>query len=497
MNYMFLVFVHLLPWRTKYVATGTSWVIDETWKDASLDFRSCPSRAISYGMFLNEVSADYMDYPGRSRFNVCWYDSLSLPTSFVANGHLDCIDVTMIDIMHYCEQGIVVPAQATYSSLRTAVLGLTPGDLKCRLYCNGTSCKFCNLFKEPSVVPGLYSTWITDQILAMARPQMVHFENDVIIDHFKKCNIVAVFNLEEIGEHAHCGKGNLVNGFSYDPELFMENDIFHYNFPLPDFEACVADHMVDIVTVMVHELIRGNIAVHCHAGHGRTGTAIAACLMRTQGLTPREAVELVRSKRPSSVQSGEQVRALHSLHNFLRNSVTILPAHPFPSMLLYIEYTSRVLPKLDMRKFGNVPKPLFVGVIALLHKCFTSVTFKLEVTPNQFHCFRFKCNEPTSFRITEETLSLMNVDVTIRGQSWYADRVRRGMNILNLENFLEKQSVFNALFSTSTVIMLSKSNKSMSRKRDSSHKFNAKNCFTSTSIFGDPTITPLPTLTAG
>ncbi|KAK6747180.1 hypothetical protein RB195_000413 [Necator americanus] len=271
----------------------------------------------------------------------------------------------------------------------------------------------------------------------MARPQMVHFENDVIIDHFKKCNIVAVFNLEEIGEHAHCGKGNLVNGFSYDPELFMENDIFHYNFPLPDFEACVADHMVDIVTVMVHELIRGNIAVHCHAGHGRTGTAIAACLMRTQGLTPREAVELVRSKRPSSVQSGEQVRALHSLHNFLRNSVTILPAHPFPSMLLYIEYTSRVLPKLDMRKFGNVPKPLFVGVIALLHKCFTSVTFKLEVTPNQFHCFRFKCNEPTSFRITEETLSLMNVDVTIRGQSWYADRVRRGMNILNLENFLE------------------------------------------------------------
>ncbi|ETN70209.1 dual specificity phosphatase, catalytic domain protein, partial [Necator americanus] len=112
--------------------------------------------------------------------------------------------------------------------------------------------------------------------------------------------------------------------------------VFHYNFPLPDFEACVADHMVDIVTVMVHELSRGNIAVHCHAGHGRTGTAIAACLMRIQGLTPREAVELVRSKR-----------------------------------------------------------------------------------------------------ITEETLSLMNVDVTIRGQSWYADRVRRGMNILNLENFLE------------------------------------------------------------
>lgn len=48
---------------------------------------------------------------------------------------------------------------------------------------------------------------------------------------------------------------------------------------------------------MILSIWIGKIAVHCHAGHGRTGTAIAACLMRTRGLTPRQAVELVRSKR--------------------------------------------------------------------------------------------------------------------------------------------------------------------------------------------------------
>ncbi|EPB69295.1 hypothetical protein ANCCEY_11606, partial [Ancylostoma ceylanicum] len=81
---------------------------------------------------------------------------------------------------------VFVPAAPTYSFLRTAVLSLTPGDLKCRLYCNGSACKFCNLFDGPSVVPGLYSTWITDDILAMARPQPFHFENDIIICQFKE-----------------------------------------------------------------------------------------------------------------------------------------------------------------------------------------------------------------------------------------------------------------------------------------------------------------------
>ncbi|VDK54195.1 unnamed protein product [Cylicostephanus goldi] len=36
-------------------------------------------------------------------------------------------------------------------------------------------------------------------------------------------------------------------------------------------------------------------------------------------------------------------------------------------------------------------------------------------------------------------LHLMSVGVTPRGQSWYSQRVRQGMNILNLERFVEEE----------------------------------------------------------
>ncbi|KAK5974879.1 hypothetical protein GCK32_013621 [Trichostrongylus colubriformis] len=148
-------------------------------------------------------------------------------------------------------------ANATYSSLRTAIISLTPDDSKCRLYCKGRACRYCNVFVGTSAIPGLYSTWITEDILAMARPQPIHFENDRIIHLLKDSGIRAVFNLEEAGEHSLCGSGNLAGGFSYDPERLMRNDIFYYNFPLPDFEACTPARLVDIVTVMIYELAHG------------------------------------------------------------------------------------------------------------------------------------------------------------------------------------------------------------------------------------------------
>ncbi|KAK6042784.1 hypothetical protein COOONC_19710 [Cooperia oncophora] len=40
----------------------------------------------------------------------------------------------------------------------------------------------------------------------------------------KESKIRAVFNLEESGEHSFCGSGNLVGGFSYDPERLMRNE---------------------------------------------------------------------------------------------------------------------------------------------------------------------------------------------------------------------------------------------------------------------------------
>ncbi|WKY06809.1 hypothetical protein Q1695_006748 [Nippostrongylus brasiliensis] len=336
-------------------------------------------------------------------------------------------------------------AEATHSYLRTVVLSLTPSDSKCRLYCKGRACRYCSVFEGPSAIPGLYSTWITDQILAMARPQPAHFENDRIVHLLKENGISAVFNLEEVGEHALCGSGNLEGGFSYDPERFMRNNIFYYNFPLPDFEACTPARLVDIVTVVAHELTKGKVAVHCHAGHGRTGMVIAACLMLVRGLSPREAVELVRGKRSGSVQSPEQVRALHSLHILLFNNASVLPASPFRSVAGYVEYTSRVLPKNEIRRYGMVPKPLFVGFIAILRKFFTSVILKPQSVSENPWLFQLKCTSPKGLLVNEEALYLMRTGITARGQAYYFERAGKGMNLLNMERILEDEKDIVAL----------------------------------------------------
>ncbi|KJH46249.1 dual specificity phosphatase, catalytic domain protein [Dictyocaulus viviparus] len=132
--------------------------------------------------------------------------------------------------------------------------------------------------------------------------------------------------------------------------------IFYYNFPIHDFEACTAKRLLDIVIVMADELTKGKVAVHCHAGHGRTGMVITACLMLIHGVPPEEALQVVRQKRANSVQSSKQIRALCEFHRLFRKSASVLPDSPFSSTSLYMDFTNRVLPRIDARRYGKIPK---------------------------------------------------------------------------------------------------------------------------------------------
>jgi hypothetical protein len=59
---------------------------------------------------------------------------------------------------------------------------------------------------------------ITDNVLAMARPQDYLIKNLNLLQQMKMYNIKSVFNLQVKNEHSTCGNGNLKQtGFSYDP----------------------------------------------------------------------------------------------------------------------------------------------------------------------------------------------------------------------------------------------------------------------------------------
>ena len=78
------------------------------------------------------------------------------------------------------------------------------------------------------------------------------------------------------------------------------------HYPVPDFAAPSLDQIKAAVAFIKRKLAAGEgVAVHCAAGLGRTGTVIA-CYLVHEGYAPAEAIAHVRSRRPGSVETGEQ-----------------------------------------------------------------------------------------------------------------------------------------------------------------------------------------------
>jgi len=92
--------------------------------------------------------------------------------------------------------------------------------------------------------------------------------------------------------------------------LLEAEGIRHLFVPVPDFCGPSVEELHTITDFMVREISSGGIVlVHCGAGKGRTGTVLAAYMIRT-GLGLGEAIAEVRRKRPGSIQSRDQEDAL-------------------------------------------------------------------------------------------------------------------------------------------------------------------------------------------
>ena len=67
----------------------------------------------------------------------------------------------------------------------------------------------------------------------------------------QNARIKSIINLQTPGEHASCGPNlQQANGFTYDPNEFMSQDIFYYNFAWKDYgEASSMSGLLDMVKV--------------------------------------------------------------------------------------------------------------------------------------------------------------------------------------------------------------------------------------------------------
>ena len=89
----------------------------------------------------------------------------------------------------------------------------------------------------------------------------------------------------------------------YAAEALTSRGFAHHGLEFPDC-TCPPDAVVAAFLRIV-DAAPGAVAVHCHAGLGRTGTLIALYLMRSCGFSAREAMGWLRIMRPGSV-IGEQ-----------------------------------------------------------------------------------------------------------------------------------------------------------------------------------------------
>ncbi|XP_014203408.1 dual specificity protein phosphatase CDC14A-like [Copidosoma floridanum] len=96
-----------------------------------------------------------------------------------------------------------------------------------------------------------------------------------------------------------------LNKANYEAHRFTSAGILHYEMYFPDGSTPPMNVLREFLHVA--ESTRGTLAVHCKAGLGRTGTLIAAYMMKHYMFSAREAVAWLRICRPGSVIGAQQV----------------------------------------------------------------------------------------------------------------------------------------------------------------------------------------------
>ena len=195
-------------------------------------------------------------------------------------------------------------------------------SLICR-FCGGATCKHEDYTRQPNyrtaaAVVGLNSSYITPNLIAMQRPSTQLIRTHSIAQQFQSLNVTALINCQQTGEHALCGGGIAAHGFSYHPDDLPHTH--HYSFGWVDMGTPPIERMLNITQVMhSHEQRGGRVAVHCHAGYGRTGMVIACYLVFAHHYSADMAITTVRQKREGSVQTREQKRFCFRFEQYIKH----------------------------------------------------------------------------------------------------------------------------------------------------------------------------------
>lgn len=103
-------------------------------------------------------------------------------------------------------------------------------------------------------------------------------------------------------------------------DWFDGSDVEYLHLNVEDFGAPDMDQLRQAIDFIDQQISNSRpVMVHCAAGLGRTGTVLAAYLVKKQHLTAVQAIEKLRRIRPGSVQSVTQETALSVYEKHLKS----------------------------------------------------------------------------------------------------------------------------------------------------------------------------------